>query len=104
MEIIQSGRRMGKTTYLLSRLEQDPESVMVVHSYQERDRLKREIHERWDDIDIAGEIANRIVSIDSIISGHLRGRQFSEIHVDNLDLILPYLLGGKIGTVTTTDG
>lgn len=105
MEIIVAPRQTGKTTYLLARLEADPESVMIVHSYPERERLQREIYrELGSNEDYAKQVADRIVSIDHVISGRLRGRKVSEIHVDNLDLILPYMLGGKVGTVTTSEG
>lgn len=103
MRIFNMPRQTGKTTMLLSKLELDPKAIMVVHSWPERERLHHELHIRWENNpEIAAQIADRIITIDHVISGKLRGRQFSEIHIDNLDLILPYLIGGRLGDVTYT--
>lgn len=93
MRIDQRGRGGGKTYDLMWKLVGDPDAVVVVHSYGERDRLQKDYP----------TIKNQIYCIDSVISGKLRGKKISVIHVDNLDLILPFLLGNnRIGTVTLT--
>lgn len=94
MRIHKVGRQMGKTVMLLEWLEGDPKRAMIVHSYQESDRLKRE----------NPHLADQIFNFHSALDGRLRGRGFNELAIDNLDLILPWLLGCKIGPITTTEG
>lgn len=87
-------RQTGKTFMLMDWLHNTLNGVVVVHSFQERDRLARDYP----------FLADRIYSIDSVIDGRLRGRRNLVVGIDNLDLILPYLIGAPIGPVTATEG
>lgn len=93
MKIYQSSRRQGKTTYMLGWLRVHPTGVLVVHSYAEKHRLSKE----------NPELEDRIITVDAMRYGKLRGRRDLIIGIDNLDLILPYLFGGPIGPVTMTE-
>jgi hypothetical protein len=90
-------RQSGKTTFLMSWLMLDPNHMLVVHSGSEADRLKKLYGFR--------KIDNQIVSIDYVMSGRLRGKKDAVIAIDNLDLILPQILGtwgNQIGPITYT--
>lgn len=93
MIIYSSGRQTGKTTALIDEMYRDTEALLVVHNYTEVQRLVRDYP----------SLEDRVLSIDHVISGKLRGRKYSQIHIDNLDIVLPYLIGGRIGTVMMTE-
>jgi hypothetical protein len=94
MRVYQSGRRTGKTTFLLSWLERESNRILIVHSAQERDRLLKEYPHIG---------ANQIVTANHVIEGKIRGRHpLPELAIDNLDLILPFIFGGSIGPITMT--
>ncbi|SRR6266498_750352 len=95
MEIYQAGRQTGKTDHLISWLKFKSNRVLVVHSAKERARIIKE----YPDIDPV-----KIFTIESVLSGRMRGVVGNVvIGVDNLDLILPQILGGSVGPVTMTD-
>ena len=93
MKIYVGGRRTGKTTHMLTWLRYTPGAVMIVHSASEAARLEHE------NPDLAGKIFSPHMAAD----GRLRGMRDITIGIDNLDLILPYLFGGRIGPVTVTE-
>lgn len=97
MILLGSDRNTGKTTHLLSWLERESNRILIVHSAQERARILKE----YPDSDY---FPNRIVTIQHVLDGRLRGRHpRPEFAIDNLDLILPYIIGGSIGPVTYTE-
>lgn len=97
MKIETRGRRTGKTTLQLTRLRRETNSVLLVHSVMERDRLLME-NESWLDSD-------RVVTVDDVLDRGLRGRYPRPVvNIDNLDLVLSWLLGGlAVGLVTMTE-
>ena len=95
MQILQLGRAQGKTTFLIDILFHATNDAMVVHNIAEARRLQQDYP----------EIADRIFAVSNATNGLLRGRRFDRVHIDNLDLVLPYLLGtGPLGIITTTEG
>lgn len=94
MKIYANGRQTGKTTQLVRWLGVHPDGVLVVYSAQERDRILKE----YINVD-----PDRIKTIAAVLEGKLRGRNPRPIiAIDNLDLILPQIMGGTIGPVTLT--
>lgn len=83
MRIISWPRRAGKTTTMLNLMREDPRITAICHSYEEAARLQRENK----DID-----PHRFVAYRAVQDGVLLGRNHLLI-IDNLELILPRLLG-----------
>ena len=94
MQVIVGGRRSGKTHKLVEWLKEDPDRVLICHSASEAERLTRDygIHPR------------QIMSISAWSSRGLSGmsRPSTKIAVDNLDLVLPILLGVNVEMVALT--
>lgn len=86
-------RGQGKTTAMLIWLTVTENSVMITHSYQEAERLK----------ELRPDLADRIYSAYSVLEGRLRGQHVT-VGIDNLDMILPYFVGQRVGPVTSTEG
>jgi hypothetical protein len=95
MRIYNMPRQSGKTTMLIDWLRLDEKHILIVHSATEASRLRRDYE----------EVADQIVSVSFAQSGGLMGRHGITVAVDNLDLILPFLLGvygNAIGPITYT--
>lgn len=93
MEIYQVGRGKGKTNSLLRWLKATPNGMLLVHSEAEKKRLLDE--NEWLS-------TFQIISPGRLLDGGLRGHRQTILAIDNLDLILPTLLGATIGPVTMT--
>ncbi len=103
MKIHATGRQQGKTTRLIEWMMQAPDDVhrvLVTHNAREADRLYREYGEklgleRWQfmsAMEVRGEYG-----------ATWRGRKGRlELGVDNLDIVLPMLLGWRVGWVSAT--
>jgi hypothetical protein len=89
------GRATGKTWQCLQWLNQHPDGVMVCHSMAEVDRLKREARRLGLQIDSRQFVSANRLEV-------LRGRQNVSLCVDNLDIILPHLLGAPVDMITAT--
>jgi hypothetical protein len=81
VRIIGRARRAGKTMDSLRWLALHPNGVLIVHDYHEKDRLARQFP----------ELADRIFTIIAWQEGAMRGLQFQEVAIDNLDLCLRVL-------------
>lgn len=95
MRIYNMPRQSGKTTMLVNWLAESDNHILIVHSFAEADRIRRE----------HPDVAGQIVGIDTVKSGFLRGHHNKVYAIDNLDLILPQLLGSwgnEIGPITYT--
>ncbi len=92
-------RQSGKTTALLEWLRAGPDRYVVVHSQFEAYRLSQLVIEYPD-------LFDKIITVDELISKRiLRGKRNAEIAIDNLDLVLPQLIGSfstTIGPITYT--
>lgn len=98
MKIYEAGRQTGKTTQLVNWLRTNPDGVLIVHTAIERDRVIKEFT-------FLNLNPNRVVTLNHVLSGRIRGKYPRPIFaVDNLDLILPMILGGTVGPVTMTPG
>lgn len=94
MKIIEGGRGTGRTTQLVLWVRRFPNRVLVVHSETERDRILKDYFNTNKD---------QVITIQAVLDGRLRGRNPRPIlGVDNLDLILPYVLGNAVGPVMMT--
>jgi hypothetical protein len=101
IRFILAGRQTGKTERLLewlgSQTISEPQSrVIVCHSDVEAVRLRKICDERGWLI-----APSQILSAESVRRGGLRGHAVL-VAVDNLDLVLPQLLGAQIDVVTST--
>lgn len=94
MRIYNMPRQSGKTTLLINWLTLDENHILIVHSTEEASRLRRDYE----------EVADQIVTVTFVVGGGLRGRRNIVVAIDNLDLILPALLGwpNRIGPITYT--
>lgn len=81
MRLIVEPRRSGKTSTMIEMIEENKEAMLVVFSEQEADRLRM----------LKPELARRIVAASAI--EQLHGRRFSELYVDNADMVLRAMLG-----------
>lgn len=98
MKIMCRPRMAGKTYLMLEAMRRNPASVMVCISRIEADRLSR------DNPDIE---AWRFVTPDEARRGaRWDGRWIPrpyELYVDNLDIMLSYLLGRRVSLASMTD-
>lgn len=98
MRIYEAGRGTGKTTQLVNWLRFNPDGVLIVHSEMEKNRIIEEY--TWISLN-----SDRVVTISQVLNGRLRGRHpRPTFAVDNLDLILPMIIGGPVGPITMTPG
>lgn len=102
MRIYEMNRNGGKTNMLVEWLKYNPHGVLIVHSVQERQRILKQYGGLTFREDRIQEDEKRVVTIQSVLEGKLRGRHPLIVAVDNLDLILPYILGAQVGPVTMT--
>lgn len=94
MRVISYGRRGGKTVWLISKLRENKNAILVCMNHQELDRLHRE----YPDIPI-GQFA----SVDEVRDGKLRGlNPRPELYVDNLDIIINRWLGERVTLASVT--
>lgn len=98
-----TGRRTGKTTMALKWMKvkkmQGLNPVLIVHSVQEADRLYESTK------NIRGESPFetwQIIAHHQLRSGVLSSKRDIVFAVDNIDLVLPALLGGEVEFVTGT--
>lgn len=97
MRLVVGGRASGKTFKMVNWLKASPNHILVVHSEQEAHRIREDYYLNL------GE-CNRIISVHSALNGKLRGsRRETVIAIDNLDLMLPFIMGASIGPVTLTN-
>jgi len=101
MEIDVGARRSGKTDRMLDWLESAPPRqryILVCHSHTEVERLRKLVKDEDRNIN-----PNRIVSVDQIgtLRG-LRGSRHSSLAIDNVDLVLPSLLGHPVSRISAT--
>lgn len=92
LEIVTGGRRSGKTMRMLFWMQDNPGSVMVVYSEDERSRILSE--NPWLE-------SRRLLTPDS--AQRLRGLDHPRIGIDNLDMILSSMFGPRIEKATMTD-
>lgn len=92
MDLLITGRQMGKTEQLVQRMKQHKDAILLVHNWNEAVRISEqyEIPE------------NRIINAHSALQGALRGRTRSSlVLIDNLDMILDQLFGPiELATMT----
>lgn len=103
MRIYEMGRQTGKTRKLVDWLRFNPHGVLIVHSAEERQRILRQYgYGLTYSKERKAEDDSRVITVQGVLDGRLRGRHPLIVAVDNLDLILPYLLGAEVGPVTMT--
>lgn len=90
MEIMVTGRQMGKTTTALAHLYAYSDAILVVPTHQRAAQLKQKYP----------ELADRIVSATG--SAGLRGRSYDKVLVDDVDQVLYHLLGAPVDMATAT--
>lgn len=97
IEFMVSGRKTGKTSSLIEWLRLEPNGVIVCHSEQERQRILKKIKEMpW-----GNEIKDNQVISASSSREKLAGRNVV-VAVDNVDIVLSWLLGAEIQRATAT--
>lgn len=98
--IITRSRQTGKTTALISIFKRNPQAILIVH----RERRKVEMALAYG---LSGTDLDRIYTVDNV-RDRLRGKQAGTILIDDLDVILPQLLGvpyaGEHGIIATATG
>lgn len=96
MRFIVGGRGGGKTYDAIRWLKADENRVLVVASHQHRiSKCEQYGEELWD----------RIWTVEEVVSGRARGMLHRPVWgVDDLDMVLPQLLGGAVDLVTGTGG
>lgn len=86
---------MGKTERVLQWMRTNPDGVLLCHTKNEVERLRNENPDIFP---------SRFVYM-GLVGDKLRGYPVSNLAIDNLDLMLPFLLGVpqiKIDLVTAT--
>ena len=94
MEIIQYARRSGKTVWMMHKVINDPNAILVCINQQEVDRLMR---------DYPSVPVGRFITFQEVRDGGLRGlRPEPNLYVDNLDMMLVQIFGQKIVSASMT--
>lgn len=78
MEVIATGRRMGKTTHMMNILIKNPDMMLVTHAEEEAIRLRHDFP----------DLASRIISVED--RHKLRGK-YARVLIDNADMVLQSL-------------
>lgn len=88
MRVMVAARQAGKTTRIVEILKADPNGALITHSVLRADQLRRE----------HPELADQIYPVRQEIRGH----NFSNLYVDDIDLVLAALLDKPVtfGTMT----
>lgn len=92
MNVIVGSRQSGKTTQLIEMMKKNPESIMLVHSAKEIERLGSQHHLPFHRFLSVGEKRKLTETFKE------SGAKF--LVVDNLDIILPDLLGIAGSSIT----
>lgn len=97
MKTIVAPRRGGKTTKAISWILEDVDNrILLTINHASKGLLLRE----WPDL------TNNIYTWEEYLRGHLRGKQQTEIAIDNADLLLQELTaqrGGTLKLITITE-
>lgn len=93
MKIVHAGRGLGKTTFMIEWLKQEPNRILLTFSHAEENRLKR----------LYPELATRIVDWRSYQRRYMHGNGLKEIAIDNVDLVLEEQFRQRISQVTFTE-
>lgn len=92
MKFYIGGRRSGKTEMLVKWIRSNPDAIMIVHTVREAERIAAQYS-----LDLY-----RVRSIGEVEHGGLMGRRNVKLGIDNLNLILPNILGHHVERVTAT--
>lgn len=82
MKFLVTGRAEGKTTSIVQAMRWEDDSIMLVHNQTESDRIKKDYP--W--------MKGRVIAV-ARSGEYLREGNYKKVYIDNLDLILPALLG-----------
>lgn len=100
MDVINLGRRYGKTTKMVEWLRETPDSVLVVVHGAEKVRILDQYFSSTPEE--REEYEDRILTFNKALT--LRGRRQTTIGIDNLDVILNMAIAPhRVGPVTITE-
>jgi len=96
-------RGAGKTSAALAWFSRSPHRILVTFDRREQERLREIIN----DSSYLGDeqklnATRRIYTISEVLNGGLRGRDFDEVHFDNLDIWLQQLFVGRLKYASMT--
>lgn len=94
MRVHRRGRRAGKTIWMVSQVEKDPDGILVCMNEREADRLVKDYPE---------VPPGKFVTVAEVMQGKLRGlRPEPQLYIDNADIILTEIFRHRIVEISVT--
>jgi hypothetical protein len=86
-----SGRQAGKTSSVVEAMRWENNAVMIVHNMKEATRI----------VETYPWMQGKVATVSRAATGLLSNR-YQKVYIDNLDLVLPALLGGINAEINVT--